>query len=337
MYINEGFLYINIDTDSASTTEPFIKGRIVDMNKTLVCPGEIVPSLINPDTDPETSDISSLYNDIKYYTPLLKGIRIRIYWYDKVWHISTIDEIYPVINNLNVKFDMLDENKVYYAVIDNSPEDPDHKHRWNCHELCPDHKRNCPDHKRNCPDHKRNCTLLYTTEKSAPVLTLPHLDLEQADIAAFTNHQQLLLLTTTEINELQSKEKYGIVLFKEDGTHIEIWNKNYYFIKSMEKPNKVSLYIYYFQCLNQYDINETDDFELVMIKLLYDINEFIYFYPEHTAKCNEITKKIEKYISPSHLTSDEEKIIRLKYLLALDIEDAITTISPMPSRRVSFV
>ena len=93
-YKNEGFLYIangvgtntngvgtnGVDTNEVDTntvTKPFIMGHIVDTYGNLICPGEI-PRLINPDMENQLSEI-------KFYTPLLRGIRIRLYWYSDGW------------------------------------------------------------------------------------------------------------------------------------------------------------------------------------------------------------------------------------------------------------
>ena len=66
-----------------------------------------------------------------------------------------------------------------------------------------------------------------------------------------------------------------------------------------------------------------------MIHLLCDINEFTIIFPEHKEKCDSITKKIDEYCL--------SEISKLKYLLSLNIEDSISLISPMPSRKNSII
>ena len=74
-----------------------------------------------------------------------------------------------------------------------------------------------------------------------------------------------------------------------------------------------------------------------MIHLLCDINEFTIYFPEHKEKCDSITKKIEEYITGDSYQTNKQKIDKLNYLLSLDIDYAISLISPMPSRRNSVV
>lgn len=306
-YKNEGFLYI--ETTSVLETTPFIKGHIIDTYNKLICPGEI-PIVINPLYE----DIVEQLDEIKFYTPLLKGTSIRIYWYNNEWNISTIDEIYHFVDtitnmaiNEQVNSDLLDKNKVYYATI---------------------------------TDNGATIILKYTTEKSAPVLSLPHLN----DDLAFTHHIPLIPFDI-EPFELQNmmktlhiEELYGLVLFKQTGEQIELWSKHYYIIKSMEKPDKVSIYTYYFNCLNTYALEEVDEFEIIMIHLLCDINEFTIIFPEHKEKCDSITQKIEEYCyADGHIPEDNTPIKKLTYLLSLNIEEAISLISPMPSRKNSII
>ena len=329
-YKNEGFLYIangvgtntnGVDTNEVDTNaKPFIMGHIVDTYGNLICPGEI-PRLINPDMENQLSEI-------KFYTPLLRGIRIRLYWYSDGWEISTINEIYPIIDaettaaiNAQINADLLDTNQVYYATITN----------------------------------ETTIILNYTTEKSAPELTIPQLDHD----LAFTYHMPLIPFTLGNdvkkmMKTLEIEQDYGIILFKQDGSQIELWNKHYYIMKSMEKPDHVSIYTYYFHCLNKYAIEDEDedevehedehddkveynDFEIIMIHLLCDINEFTIYFPEHREKCDSITKKIEEYITGDAYQTNKQKIDKLNYLLSLDVDYAISLISPMPSRRNSVV
>ena len=318
-YKNEGFLYIqqnDTNTNTDTNTKPFTKGHIIDTMDHLICPGEIIPTLINPDYEEIVADLK----EIQFYTPLLKGINIRIYWCNEAWNVSTVNEIITniAINEINeeVNLDLLDRAKVYYATV---------------------------------TENNTTIVLRYIAEKKAPELALPQLDHD----LAFTHHIPLIPFTIKP-SELQQMMKtlhynvdnssnsnsnssnssnYGLVLFKQNGEQIELWNKHYYILKSMEKPDKVSIYTYYFYCLNKYAVEEEDDFEIIMIHLLCDINEFTILFPEHKEKCDSITKKIEEYC----WHGQQAPIKNLKYLLSLDIEDAITLISPMPSRRNSFV
>lgn len=286
-YKNEGFLYINL---VETQTTPFISGQIIDTDDNLICPGEIIPTIY------ENENETIKENTFKFFTPLLKGIRIRIYWYSYAWHISTVNKIYYIFDlktntmlNEQINFDLLDENNVYYATITTN-----------------------------------EVILTYITEKKAPELHLPELE---HDIA-FTHHLSLIPLDSSILNykTIFERTDYGILVFQENGEQMEVWSKNYYLMKSMEKPNKVSIYKYYFQCLNHY----AEDFD----SLLCDINQFILFYPEHKERCDTITKKIVEYIENKESI---ESIESIKYLLSLNLEDSLNLISLMPSRRTSVI
>jgi len=312
-YKNEGFLFINNDETENRT---FIKSRIIDTADELICPGDIIPSIMECTTD----IIPSLF-EFEYYTPIIKGIRVRLYWYNSTWHISTSTKIYPSTININtfdnqIIYELLDKSKVYYAIITDTDK----------------------------------IILTYITEKKSPTLHAPMIEHD----LAFTYHIPLLpytispyelehMVKTLKIGE-QYNAEYGLVLFKKDGSQVEVWSKIYYLIKAMEKPDKVSIYKYYFDCLNTYAIEENDDCEIIIINLLFDINEFIIYYPEHKKTCDTITQKIIDYISDAYNSNSNDdneensnKIKKLNYLLSLSVENAITLISPMPSRRNSIV
>ncbi len=118
-YVNEGFLFINNNKDE-SENKTFEIGKIIDIECKIVCLGEIVFNNSRKDF----LDFVKC-KSITHYSPLYKGIKIRIYWYDEHFIISTINEIYSeidisgentkYINQIN--FDLLDKNIIYYATI----------------------------------------------------------------------------------------------------------------------------------------------------------------------------------------------------------------------------
>ena len=72
-----------------------------------------------------------------------------------------------------------------------------------------------------------------------------------------------------------------------------------------------------------------------------DINQFITYYPEHKETCDRITQKIKEYalhrINTASDNIEEQKLLNIQYLLSLDIENSLSLISPMPSRRNSII
>ena len=80
---NEAFLYID---NQHETT--FKKGLICDSDGNLICIGEIVPIFMDEDFD-------SYAKDIKYWTPIIRGIKIRIYYYEDAgeFNISSVGNL----------------------------------------------------------------------------------------------------------------------------------------------------------------------------------------------------------------------------------------------------
>ena len=116
-YVNEGFLFINNNTKvNDSKNKSFEKSKIIDIEGKLVCLGEIIYNNSRKDF---LECVKKNY--INHYSPLYKGTRIRIYWYDDRFNISTINQIYPnidiskYINQIN--FDLLDKKICYYAIM----------------------------------------------------------------------------------------------------------------------------------------------------------------------------------------------------------------------------
>ena len=115
-YVNEGFLFTNTN-NTILENKTFEKGKIIDIEGNLVCLGEII---YNNSRKEFLECVKS--KTITHYSPLYKSTRIRIYWYNKTFIMSTINQIYPEIdfskyvNQIN--FDLLDKNICYYAILD---------------------------------------------------------------------------------------------------------------------------------------------------------------------------------------------------------------------------
>jgi hypothetical protein len=116
-YENSGFLYINNNGENKT----FIKGKIIDCDGKTICLGEIIPNVSKKDFLDCIKRKS-----ITHYSPLDKGIKIRIYWFDNHFIISTENEIYPDIYpdiNNDIKYknqincDLLDKKFCYYAIL----------------------------------------------------------------------------------------------------------------------------------------------------------------------------------------------------------------------------
>jgi hypothetical protein len=113
-YVNEGFLFINTNVNESNKS--FEIGKIIDIDGNLVCLGEII---YNNSRKEFLECVKKKY--ITHYSPLYKGTRIRIYWYNDKFNMSTINQIYPEIDFSNyvnqINFDLLDKNICYYAIL----------------------------------------------------------------------------------------------------------------------------------------------------------------------------------------------------------------------------
>ena len=117
-YVNEGFLFINNNTNVNELNKTFEIGKIIDIDSKLVCLGEIIYNNSRKDFLECVKKKS-----ITHYSPLYKGTRIRIYWFNERFNISTINQIYPNIDIskyiYQINFDLLDKNICYYAILNN--------------------------------------------------------------------------------------------------------------------------------------------------------------------------------------------------------------------------
>ena len=316
-YDNEGFLYIN-----KHSTETFVKGEIRDINMNLICPGVIVP-IINPikettrdvSGDEHLVSIESCLPHITHYYHLQKGKKIRIYWnqLNKMFMVSTEHKIYTYSDSSfyvdTVNFDLLDKNLCYYATV-------------------------------NSLEKKLILTNIVNKEH-------PHL-LDSYDIyedLAFMHHIDKTLvkcpvdaLTAKKmIDEQLETFNNGVLFILADGRQIEYRNWHYNYYCMLEKPETMSLYIYFLLCLNKYAEGET--FADYYHSLHEFINEYLDFFPEYKETFTYMSKKLLNYAvteeqeqsaqeqsaqaMSAQAKCDQAKITAIKNLLDLDPEELL--------------
>ena len=298
-YDNEGFLYIN-----KHSTETFVKGEIRDIHMNLICPGVILP-IINPirETtrdafgDEHLVSIESCLPHITHFYPLQKGKKIRIYWnpLNKMFMVSTEHKIYTYSDKSfyidTVNFDLLDKNLCYYATVSSI-------------------------------EKKLILTNIVHKER-------PHL-LNSYDIyedLAFAHHIDKTLvryevdaLTAKKlIDEHLNKFKNGVLFILADGRQIEYRNWHYNYYCMLEKPETMSLYIYFILCLNKYAEGET--FADYFLSLHDFINEYLDFFPEYVETFDYMSNKMQNYVAKEAL--DQAKIAAIQKLLELDPEELL--------------
>ena len=310
-YENEGFLYMN-----KHATETFIKGEIRDIHMNLICPGVIVP-IINPIKDAsreefDDKNVLSLEQClplITHYYPLQKGKKIRIYWdqLSETFMVSTEQKIYTqniatfFLNTVN--FDLLDKTLCYYAIVSRK---------------------------------EKKLILTNMVNKAQPDLQASY---KIATDLAFTYHIDKEVITY-EVNaetakfiideQLATFENGALFLFA-DGQQMEYRNWHYNYYCMLEKPETVSVNLYYVRYLNKYAEGET--FVEYFVNLHEFMREYLEYFPEHKEAFHLMSARLSNYIvlelEQEHMQihmqakTDQEKMTAINKLLELDPEELL--------------
>ena len=275
-YNNEGFLYIN-----HTATETFKKGEILDSDGNLICLGEIEPLIASP-LDENYQDYM---RELIYWTPLIRGIRIRIYWYAEAgeFNISTTGKIYPKNSilfmhplkiNEQINFDELDQSMCYYAIIERTTK-------------------------------KVILTHIVKNSKETTDLALYNVVQVEKD-TAFQHHLPLRVLPNESITEQEiiiekNKQENGFLIIRKDGQSIQFFNNHYSNVYMLEKPDYIDYVDYYVYALNKYpNVNETNFEHYFEHDLHYDINnEILVYFPEYKEYFEFYKNRLKKYIEKS--------------------------------------
>lgn len=307
-YDNEGFLYIN-----KHATETFKKGEIRDINDNIICPGVIVP-IINPieeATREPTGDehlisIDSCLTHITHYYPLQRGKKLRIYWdhINNIFMISTEHKIYVYNDGTfqleTVNFDLLDKTVCYYAIMSSD---------------------------------EKKLILTNMVKKDQPDLAASY---NIAEDLAFVYHiddilQMYMFESTANLSAFkrvlkEDLEKFanGFLFILDDGRQIEYRNRFYNYYCMLEKPEPLSLYIYYIYCLNKY---ATGTNLMEYFKSLHEfITEYLQYFPEHKEVFQSMTRKIMNFVDDlreKQEATDLEAIDAVNKLLELEPESLL--------------
>ena len=319
-YDNEGFLYINNrhgSQDKKDDTITFKKGLICDSDGELVCLGEIVPIVAST----LNLAFSDYMLDIKYWTPLIRGIKIRIYWceFANMFNISSAGKIYPTDSTLfisketlleQINFELLDKTICYYAIIENSEQE------------------------------KQKIILTHTAKNRVETtqLGIEH-TLNALNEPAFKWHTELTLCeTNTDVFKVITKEKrnqkYGVVFINARGDSIEFANKIYEKIRMLEKPDYIDYVEYYCHALNKHpQENQTIFDHYFENDLHYDINnELLVYFPEYKPYFDTYKKHLKEYIeSIIFEPREEEKVFEEIDYIEVYYEITKSSINPIYS------
>ena len=294
-YDNEGFLYINNRHGSQNKEDDnitFKKGLICDSDGNLVCLGEIVPIVAST----LNLAFSDYMLDIKYWMPIIRGIKIRIYWceFANMFNISSAGKIYPTDSTLfisketlleQINFELLDKTMCYYAIIENSEQD------------------------------KQKIILTHTAKNRVETTQLGiENTLNALNEPAFKWHTELTLCeTNTDVFKIltkeKSKHKYGVAFINAQGDSIEFASKIYEKIRMLEKPDYIDYVEYYCHALNKHpQENQTIFDHYFENDLHYDINnELLAYFPEYKPYFDTYKKKLKEYIESIINESSEEE------------------------------
>jgi len=306
-YENEGFLYIN-----KHSTETFVKGEIRDSNNILICPGVIVP-IINPIheanredfySDKELTSIESYLPHITYVYSLQKGKKIRIYWdqKNKMFMVSSEHKIYyddEIQKNFyleSVNFDLLDKNMCYYAIVNSA---------------------------------EQKLVLTNIVKKEQPELLSSYDIYEDLAFAYHIDHENAKhsVDTSTVINIIDEQLEHfenGVLFILNDGQQIEYRNTKYNYYCMLQKPETMSIYIYFILALNRYAEGAT--FEDYFVSLCEYIHEYLEYFPEYMEQFLYISMYLKNYAIAETAdihASDQEKIKSIQKLLQLEPEELL--------------
>ena len=297
-YDNEAFLY-----NDNKNEKMFKKGLICDSDGNLICIGEIVPMFMDEDFD-------SYAKDIVYWTPLIRGVKIRIYWYDDAYeyNISSVGRIFPdettlLVNKKEIEeqinFELLDKTMCYYAIIERTT---------------------------------GNVILTHIVKNSMETLNISLNDiLIVNEDKAFRYHLYLFpiinaLANADEVENIEKavfklrdeeryKREYGILFIRNDGQSIICKNKKYDKICMLEKPEHIRFVDYYVYALNKNPDEKEKNFNNYFENDLHiDINnEILIYFPEYKKQFDNYKTNLKNYIEFT-IFEDSEDDEEEKYL-----------------------
>ncbi len=293
---NEAFLYIDNKNETM-----FKKGLICDSDGKLVCIGEIVPMFTDEEFD-------SYAKDIVYWTPIIRGIKIRIYYYEDAdeFNISSVGKIFPnettlLVNKKEIEeqinFELLDKSMCYYAIIERTT---------------------------------GNVILTHIIKNSIETNTISLNDiLIVNEDKAFNYHLYLFTISNALANsvavaveanavslevfklrdEERYKREYGILFIRNDGQNIICKNKKYDKICMLEKQEHIRFVDYYVYALNKNPDEKEKNFNTYFENELHiDINnEILIYFPEYKKYFDNYKTNLKNYIEFSIFEDDDDE------------------------------
>ena len=303
-YNNEAFLY----NDNKNETM-FKKGLICDSDGQLICIGEIVTMFMDEDFD-------SYAKDIVYWTPLIRGVKIRIYWYDDAYeyNISSVGRIFPdetilLVNKKEIEeqinFELLDKTMCYYAIIE----------RTTGNVILTHIVKNSIE--TNAISLNDNILIINEDKAFKYHLHLfPIINEVALANAVVANEVALAELEVFKLrDEERYKREYGILFIRNDGQSVICKNKKYDKICMLEKPEHIRFVDYYVYALNKNPDEKEKNFNNYFENELHiDINnEILIYFPEYKKHFDNYKTNLKNYIEFT-IFEDSEDDEEEKYL-----------------------
>ena len=301
---NEAFLYI----DNRNETT-FKKGLICDSDGQLVCIGEIVPLFIDEDFDSYAKDIVS-------WTPIIRGIKIRIYYYEDAgeFNISSVGKIFPnettlLVNKKEIEeqinFELLDKTMCYYAIIERSTGNVILTHivknsiktnAISLNDIIVNEDKAFNYH-------------LYLFPIARGLANAEKAEAEEAHAYAGALENELELEVFKLRDEERYKREYGILFIRNDGQTIICKNKKYDKICMLEKPEHIRFVDYYVYSLNKNPDEKENNFKTYFENELHiDINnEILIYFPEYKKPFDNYKTNLKNYIEFSIFEDSEDE------------------------------
>jgi len=115
-----------------------------------------------------------------------------------------------------------------------------------------------------------------------------------------------------------------VLFILDDGRQVEYRNQKYSYYCMLEKPETMSIYIYFILALNRYAAGAT--FTDYFTSLHEYIQEYLDFFPEYTRQFQYMTAALANYVAAEctdQSTTDQAKIETIQKLLEIVPEELL--------------
>ena len=311
---SEGFLQMDIGNvyeanKNIKNMKPFEKGEIYNADGEIICPG-VMTTNVNLDSE----EMQPYLPGIIKQTPIIHGEKVRFYWIrqdetstSSILNMSTEDEIYPKKYAIipasilsQIKTELMDKTKVYYAIIESmqpSPEAPEMAQILSSKKTHHHHLKNYSTtrykeaHPKKTKDNKKEedvkVILMYIANLKNPELSADRTLVEEDK--SFIYYQTFNPLQANHAISAYSTHLYGTLFMCNNGEIIEQRSHLYNVMQSMHKPSTMDFSEFFKLALNPYANGLTH--EEYLEELYCDIKLFVKYFPEYEMELKKMISK----------------------------------------------